>query len=196
AEFGLLVLIIRLFELESARFGDLAVLMWIGFIIHHLLPLKLRMPFFVILSLAGLKLVAGGTIALCVLGGGLALITVCHLPIPFALRVGLLLLAGALLACLRTGWLAIPVVPINPAAWMILGSLFMLRLIIYLYDLRHQAAPVGPIRALAYFFMLPNVCFPFFPVIDYKTFCATYFNGQPLRIYQTGLRWILRGVVH
>src|SRR5229473_291471 len=115
AEFGLLVLVIRLFELESARFGDLAVLMWIGFIVHHLLPLRLRMPFFVILSLAGLKLVAGGTIALCVTGGGLALITVCHLPVPFGLRVGLLLLAGALLACLRAGWLAVPIVPINPA---------------------------------------------------------------------------------
>jgi hypothetical protein len=191
AQFGLLVWLVRLFELEN-RFGDLLVLAWIGFVIHHLLPSRLRMPFFVLLSFGGLYLVAHGTIAVCVVAGGLVLIGICHLPIPFLIRVGLLLLAGGVLAALRGEWLT---TPISSGAWMILGSFFMFRLIIYVYDLRHQA-PVGAMRAMAYFFMLPNVCFPLFPVVDYKTFCATYFNEQPFRIYQRGLSWIFRGIIH
>jgi len=42
---------------------------------------------------------------------------------------------------------------------------------------------------------LPNVCFPVFPVVDYKTFCSTYYNQDWPRIYQTGLKWMFRGVV-
>jgi hypothetical protein len=66
---------------------------------------------------------------------------------------------------------------------------------VYLYDLRHRTAPFSFWRALAYFFMLPNVCFPLFPVVDYKTFCATHYAGPPTAIYQRGLRWMLRGVL-
>ena len=78
--------------------------------------------------------------------------------------------------------------------WVILGSMFMFRLMIYLYDLKHRTAPFSPARAISYFFMLPNVCFPLFPVVDYKTFCSTYYNEEWPRVYQTGLRWMFRGV--
>jgi hypothetical protein len=193
AEFGLLVWIIRMFQLESVRFGNLMVLAWIGFVVHHFLPAKLRLPFFSVLSIAGLYLFAGGWITICVLSGGLVLIALCHLPIPFVARVGLVLVAGCVLAALRVQWLK---TPITTAAWMFLGSLFMFRIIIYLYDLKHRTAPFSPFRATAFFFMLPNHAFPLFPVIDYKTFCTTYFNDEPLHIYQTGVRWMLRGLTH
>ena len=32
-----------------------------------------------------------------------------------------------------------------------------------------------------YFFLMPNVCFPLFPIIDYKTFCSTYYNEDWVR---------------
>jgi len=60
--------------------------------------------------------------------------------------------------------------------WVILGSMFMFRLMIYLYDLKHRTAPFSLAHAVSYFFLLPNVCFPLFPVVDYKTFCSTYYN--------------------
>jgi D-alanyl-lipoteichoic acid acyltransferase DltB (MBOAT superfamily) len=44
--------------------------------------------------------------------------------------------------------------------------------------------------------MLPNVCFPLFPVVDYKTFRRNYYNDDSYRIYQTGVRWMVRGTVH
>ncbi|MDN5753513.1 MAG: hypothetical protein L0H15_09560, partial [Nitrosospira sp.] len=80
--------------------------------------------------------------------------------------------------------------------WPILGSMFMFRLIIYLYELRHDKTPASPVQTLSYFFMLPNVCFPLFPVVDYKTFRRNYYDDDAYRIYQTGIDWIVRGVVH
>ena len=86
--------------------------------------------------------------------------------------------------------------PWSRAIWPILGSMFMFRLIVYLYDLRHDTAPFSLSRSLAYFFLLPNVCFPLFPVVDFKTFRRTYFDADAARIYQTGVDWMVRGVIH
>ena len=44
--------------------------------------------------------------------------------------------------------------------------------------------------------MLPNACFPLFPVVDYKTFRRNYYDDDAYRIYQTGVDWMLRGVIH
>src|SRR4029077_3412432 len=108
-----------------------------------------------------------------------------------AARVALVAVAGAALAFLRahSGWF-----PDVTEMWVILGSMFMFRVMIYLYDLKHRTAPFSPARAISYFFLLPNVCFPLFPVVDYKTFCSTYYNEEWVRVYQTGLRGMLRGV--
>jgi len=74
--------------------------------------------------------------------------------------------------------------------------MFMFRLIVYLYDLRNRAAPTGFWRAVCYFFMLPTVCFPLFPVVDYKTMWRTWVRGKDeVRVHQTGADWCLRGMV-
>jgi len=44
--------------------------------------------------------------------------------------------------------------------------------------------------------MLPNVCFPLYPVIDYSTFTRTYYDRDAIRIYESGMRWIVRGLLH
>lgn len=97
------------------------------------------------------------------------------------------------LALQRAGYLA---APWSDAIWPILGAMFMFRLIIYLYDLRHDQTPTTPAQSLAYFFMLPNACFPLFPVVDDKTFRRNYFDDGAAHIYQTGIDWMLRGVIH
>ncbi len=127
------------------------------------------------------------------IGIGLALIGICHLPIAFSARVVVLLLVGIVLATLRIHPAR---APWPEAILPILGSMFMFRLIIYLYDLRHETAPVSVWQKLSYFFLLPNVCFPLFPVLDYKTFGRTYYNDDPYQIYQKGVQWMLRGVSH
>jgi len=102
-------------------------------------------------------------------------------------------MVGAGLAFLRahSAWF-----PDVTAMWAVLGSMFALRLMIYLYDLKHRTAPFSLARAISYFFLLPNACFPLFPVVDYKTFCSTYYNEDWVRVYQTGIKWMARGVFH
>jgi hypothetical protein len=214
-QFGLIVLLVQYWQLESLSLSRLMWLAFVGFVIHHLLPLRLRLPFFAVLSLVavifgvgeiGVRMFVAGlngrlplgdilyslAPGLSVVAIGLALIGICHLPIRFGARVGLVVVAGAGLAIMRahSQWL-----PDIAEMWIILGSMFMFRLMTYLYDLKHQTAPFSLSRAISYFFLLPNVCFPLFPVVDYKTFCSTYYNEDWPRIYQTGLKWMFRGVV-
>jgi hypothetical protein len=214
AQFGLIVLVVNYWHLEGLPLGRLMQLGLIGFVIHHLLPLRFRLHFFALLSLASVITIVGqisprvwlaalnGRISLhdflyylipglTLIGIGLGLIGLCHLPIRFGARLVAVALAIAGLTVLRahSQWF-----PALTEMWVVLGSMFMLRLMIYLYDLKHHTAPFSLSRAISYFFMLPNICFPLFPVVDYKTFCSTYYNEDWLRVYQTGLRWMLRGV--
>src|SRR6266487_467331 len=214
-QFALIAVVIDYWQLESQLLSRLMWLAFGGFIIHHLLPQRFRLPFFAMLSLVAVITAVGhfgpnvgvawltGKIrtidflyhllpGLTLIGIGLGLIGLCHLPIRFAARVGLVAVAGAALAFLRahSQWF-----PDVSEMWVILGSMFMFRLMVYLYDLKHRTAPFSPARAISYFFLLPNVCFPLFPVVDYKTFCSTYYNEDWPRIYQSGLKWMFRGVI-
>ena len=74
--------------------------------------------------------------------------------------------------------------------------MFMFRLIVYLYDASHEKRPVTLWWSLAYFFMLPNVCFPLFPIVDFKRFRSNYYNEPAIDIYQRGVHWMARGALH
>ncbi len=186
-------LILRQLQIESAAFLRLALFSFAGFAIYALLPLRFRLPFFLFLSLAGIVVSLQFTIALTIVLIGLALIGICHLPISLLKRGILLLVACAVLASMRAKWWD---GGISDAVWPILGSMFMFRLIVYFYDVCHDKTPPSPVHALSYFFMLPNACFPLFPVIDYKTFRRNYYDDDAYRIYQIGIDWIIRGVIH
>ncbi len=190
---GLLAIVLRQFQIESNAFLRLALLAFGGFAIHYFLPIGLKLPFFVALSLGGILVVMGLATGFALIALGLVFIVICHLPIRFSFRVGLLVLAGGVAAFLRTGAVE---VPWSSAVWPILGSLFMFRLIVYMYDLRHEKGPVSPWRSLGYFFLLPNVCFPLFPVVDFKTFRRTYYDRSANEIHQIGIDWMVRGITH
>ncbi len=191
-QLGIVALLLRQFEIESAAFLRLALLSFGGFCIHALLPLRYRLSFFLLLSLAGIAVSLDGMIALTIISLGLLLIGICHLPVPYKIRGLLLLLAAAALASMRAKLIEIG---LSEAIWPILGSMFMFRLIVYFYELQHDKTPGSPVQALSYFFMLPNACFPLFPVIDYKTFRRNYYDDDAYRIYQIGVDWIVRGII-
>lgn len=192
-QLGLVVLVIRQFEIEGSAFYRLSVLTLAGFALHALLPVAYRLTFFLLLSITGILLVMGPINGLWILGLGGFLLILSHLPVRFSFRVGIVLATTLLLGFFRSSLLpsGIPA-PI----WPILASMFMFRLAIYLYDLTHGVEAGSPARVLSYFFMIPNVAFPLFPVVDYKTFARNYYDEDAWRIYQRGLQWILRGVLH
>ena len=125
-QFGLIVVALDFWQLESQLLARVMWLAFAGFIIHHLLPVRFRLPFFAMLSLVAVITAVGhfgpnviaswmhGKITLngllyhfvpgvTLVGIGLGLIGLCHLPIRFGARVGLVanrrrwarLLAGA-----------------------------------------------------------------------------------------------------
>ena len=187
-----LVAFVHHFQIESHAFFKLLALSAFGFTVHYFLPLRHRLPFFVALSLSALVVVLDLAHAAWIVGLGAVLIAICHLPVRMSWRVGLLAATAVTLALLRVGWVNGP----WPAGiWPILGSMFMFRVVVYLYDLRHDPALTSPWKALSYFFLLPNVCFPLFPVIDYKTFCRGYYDAERHEIHRVGVQWIFRGVL-
>jgi D-alanyl-lipoteichoic acid acyltransferase DltB (MBOAT superfamily) len=154
--------------------------------------MKARLPFFLALSIFGIGFVFGIEAGAWLVGIGVLLIGICYLPIGFRARIALLLGTGAGLAALRIG--LVPA-PWSDVVWPILGSMFMFRMIIFLYDTREDCGREPIVRTMAYFFMLPNVCFPLFPVVDYTRFRRNYFDSDAYEIYQTGVRWMIRGVM-
>ena len=192
-QLGFVLLLLRQFQIESAAFRLLAVLAFGGFVVHALLPLRLRLPFFCALSLASIPLVLGWANAAWLLAIGSVLIGACHLPIAVRWRAALLLGLAALLIAQRSKLLP---VPWSEAIWPILGSMFMFRLIAYFYDLRHDKAPTTVAQSVGYFFMLPNACFPLFPVIDFKTWRRSHYSKDAYLTYQRGIDWIVRGIIH
>jgi len=192
-QFVLLGLVVRQYQLESRTFLQVLMLAGICFPIHALLPAAYRWPFFALVSLGSVGVAFGYGAGSLLLGLGAGLIGLCHLPVPIGVRIGLVLGAGALLAAMRTGW---GPMHIPAAVWPILGAMFMFRLALYLHYLRHQETTFSLSRALSYFFLLPNACFPLFPVVDYKRFVRSHFDGAPAEIYQAGLQMMFRGLVH
>lgn len=184
----------RVFNVEdTSAVHTILPLIFGGFILHALLAPAYRMPFFFFLSIAAVFAVFGMVNGIWLIGIGMALIGMCHLPIPFRARVGLILVAVAGLVIIRGGWVT--------TSWSemvlpILGAMFMFRLVIYLHDLRHERKPASIWERLSYFFLLPNIVFPLFPVIDYQLFRKSYYNEDGYKIYQKGVLWIFRGVTH
>ncbi len=194
AQLGICLLLARAFHLEHAGFHDVVLPLALGgFLVHHVLPRRWQAWFFAALSVAGIVLVFGPVAGAWLVGAGLGLIGLCHVPVAFRWRLLLVLLAAAVLLAMRAAWLP---TPWPGVIWPILGSMFMFRLGIYLYDLKHQAKPAGPAFVLSYFFMLPNSVFILFPVIDFQTFRRTYYDRPALDIYAEGIRWIFRGLTH
>jgi hypothetical protein len=192
-QFGLAFLVIREFSLEGPVFSQMILLAGAGFLVNAALPKEFRQTWFVLLSLVGIGVVFGIRDGLWLVGIGLGLIGLCHLPVAWWLRVTIIVAIALGLAATRAGWMSLP---FTLSVWPVLGSMFMFRLMIYLHHLKHHPTKVSPGRALAYFFMLPNVSFPLFPVVDYKTFDSAYYDQDAFTTYQAGLRYIARGLMH
>jgi hypothetical protein len=185
---------IQWYRLEGRAFQKLAVLVWAGFTVNYFLPSRARLPFFGLLSFAGVLAIFGPSQGAWLLALGLAVIALCHLPVPFWARLTIVAVAAVLLCLMRAGQVG---VPWPGAIWPIFGSMFALRLMIYLYDLKHRRAPFSFWRSASYFFMLPNIVFPLFPVVDYQTLRRSHEEDKErARVFQKGIDWMVRGAVH
>lgn len=186
-----LLAIFHFYRLESPLFIRLVVLCVVGFGINYWLPADWRYRFFVGFGVVGFGVLLGPLVAGLVIGAGLVFFAIVRSPLPWWARFTGVGLVGA--ACTIGRSTGLPGVP--AAFWPILGSLFMFRLIVYLYDVRFAKSPPRLIDFLGYFLLLPNCYFLLFPVVDHATFLVCR-DRRPIRVVaQTGIRWIARGTV-
>lgn len=190
---GLMLAAFRLFRLEGASFQRLVLVAAAALPIHYLLPYRLKKPAFVAASIVGLAWAAGPGVAAVVLPASALLIGACFLPTSWRARAAIVALMAVAVAVARA---VTPSTATLDAATAVLGSMFMFRMILFLYELKHATTPERPIDAACYFFLLPNFCFLLFPVVDYRTYRRGYFAADVHELHEDGLRWMTRGMVH
>jgi hypothetical protein len=203
AQLGLLFLVFVALDVEGPRFQRLAAVGFAGFTLHYFTPLRWKKWLFVALSLVGGAWVlawdtgASGPlrVLLPVSAVGLALaVGVCfyaclRLRASFGVRLGLVLAITALFAWLR----AIAFLP-GPY-FLVLGSIFMFRMILYVYEVKVGRQPETFADFCSYFFLLPNFHFVLFPVIDYNVFKKSFYALDIHDTAQRGIAWMVRGTL-
>jgi alginate O-acetyltransferase complex protein AlgI len=195
---GLLLLVFKVYRIEERAyqgraFQALATLAFLALPVHYLAPYRFKKPVFLAISIAGLFSVFGALIAGLVLAFAAVLIGVCFLPIRWSARAAIVTAVAVACTIARPG-LASTVIP--DAVWAIVASIFMFRMMIYLYELKHAQKPEGLVDTLSYFFLLPNYCFMLFPVVDYRTMQRGYFARDVHAVQERGLEMMFRGTIH
>ena len=189
---GLVFAVCRCYQTEGRAFQCLLILATAVFPIHYLAPFRWKKPIFLATSIGGLGWVFGPDVLAVILGMSAVLIGICRLPVSWNLKAGLMTALTVFLTCGRP----VALFDLAPSTvWPVLGSMFMFRMIIYMYELKHARKPERLIDEIGYFFLLPNFCFMLFPVVDYRTMQRGYFADDVHSIQRRGLEMMFRGVV-
>jgi len=193
AHLGLLLAVFKVFRVEGRAFQMLVAFALAALPVHYILPYRWKKPCFVAVSIAGLAWVFGLGTAGYVLLLAVLLIGVCYLPVAWKVRATALATVGVGLALLRPESFA---TGIPDVVWPVLASMFMFRMVLYMYELKHAKKREPLIDTLGYFFLLPNYCFLHFPVVDYRTMQRGYFARDIHAIQRSGLQMMFRGTTH
>ena len=185
----LLTAVFHLYQLETRIFEQTVAIAFGAFFIHYWLPFRFKELFLVVVSLGAAFYILDVRIAAMLVGAGLLLFLLVRLPIAFRWRAALIAVMFGVLIYFNV----IHRLPIGFPA--LFGSLFMFRILIYLYDLKYSKEPAQILPFLSYFFLLPNYCFVLFPVVDFATMQRTRYQRDIHAIAQRGIHWILRGTI-
>ncbi len=195
ANFAAFVAVSHVYRLETPAFRIVAILTLAALPVHYLAPFRWKKPISVMVAIVGMAWIFGVSQCLWLLLFSSVFVGICAVPCAWRVRVGILVAIGVGLAAIRsrTGlastWAVGACIPV-------LASLFMFRIVLYMYELKHCRQSPRCIDALSYFLLTPNLCFLHFPVVDYQTFLRGYFASDVHQIQRGGLIMILRGTVH
>lgn len=193
AHLGVLLLVFIRFRIEGRGFQLLVGLAMASLPIHYALPYRFKKIGFIAISVVALGVVFGASVMLTILPVAALLIGICYLPIRWGIRAALVGAVALVVGLLRVGFVE---TPLPAMAWPLLGTMFMFRMIVLLYELRHVKAPERLQDVVSYFLLLPNVTFLLFPVVDYRTMLRGYFAADIHQTQRAGLKLMTRGTIH
>lgn len=180
------------FEQELQLFRLFSVFV-AGFAAIGMLPVDYRLKFVWALNAGAIFALFGIPTGIGIIAMGLLFFLIVNLSVHVWWRVLASILLGGLLAAGKMGFL--PYLDFGTVATVV-GGLFMFRSILYLYESYHGWQHPSVWLRLNYFFLLPNLIFVIFPVVDLKTFTKTYQPEVPSATLHKGLLWIMRGMFH
>jgi alginate O-acetyltransferase complex protein AlgI len=183
------------YRLETRSFRALVLLATVMLPVHYVAPYRFKKPIFVAVSMLGMLIVNGVTTSAGVLAFSAVLIGLAMAPLRWAARAGSIAALATFLAVIRSRS-SVSAEAIATGVLPVVATMFMFRMIIYMYEQRHAREKESLIDTLSYFFVLPNYVFPHFPVIDYRSFERGYFARGIHEIQRAGMTMISRGTVH
>ena len=195
AQLVLMQAVFDAYRLETRTFRALVLLATVTLPAHYLAPYRWKKPLFVVISILGMMLVNGLSTSGAVLAVSAVLLVLATASMPWRARVVLIAALAISLAVARART-ASSAEAMSTGVIPVVATMFMFRMIIYLYERKHAREREPLVDTLSYFFVLPNYVFPHFPVIDYRGFRRRYFASGIHDIQRTGLAMIWRGTVH
>jgi alginate O-acetyltransferase complex protein AlgI len=193
-QLGLIWYIVRRFDIEP-NFGvkEFFPIIIIGFTVNFFLKEALRPTFLSFLTFVACFILFQPFVAIKIILLSLAVFGIMILPIKRLIRVLILVIVALFLAIVRLHLIELADIEI---VLPVVASIFMFRSIIFLHELKFINEKVSIWKQMSYFFMLPNLIFPLYPLVDYKTYLNTYYNKDDLKIYRNGIRLLIVGVLH
>ncbi len=173
AELAVMLAVFDAYRIETRSFRLIVLLAAATLPLHYLAPYRWKKPLFVAISILGMVLVNGISTSGGVLAISAVLLVLAASPLPWGIRVGLIAAMALSLALLR-GRADSGAEAISTGVIPVVATMFMFRMMIYLYERKHARGREPIVDTLSYFFVLPNFVFPHFPVIDYRTFQRGY----------------------
>ena len=208
-QLALLLVVFRVFHVEgfggisaalpqNFDFFLLSCLVFGTFAIHYWLPFGVKDRFWITISVLAL-LVLGLRAALAILAAGLGFYFVLASRLTYAKRVALVVagFAAVIVTARHPGFTKNMLGPfwLPDYFWPVFGTMFLFRMVVYIYNLHHLKGRPPLKEYLAYFFILPNYYFWDFPIIDYKTMQLSYYKRNVHEVAQQGIGWIFRGTL-
>lgn len=182
------------FHLEQTlKLPYLMPVIGLGFVIYHFLPPTFRLPFLFLLNVIALFVLFDPLDAACLLAICLGIFGILSLPVSINLKIVVLVVVAIGLLVVRAN---VKEIVILENILPFVGSAFIFRSILYLYELKFLKETVPFWKRINYFFLLPNWVFLIFPVVDFKTFYRNHYSRPALEIYQKGIRWMALGALH
>lgn len=188
-----LSVLIYFFQIENTqRFPEVALILAGSFLLYVFIPLTYRRLFLIGLALAIEIYLIGVKLSL-----GVLIIIIYFTSLTYVnkslLRTILVLISVGFCMLVFSKIVFVPII----SNILMFGAMFiMLRYVYLLYELNYFKVKPGFTERISYLFLIPNSCFPLFPVIDPKDFINGFYSVPFNQTLERALNHITTGAIH